>query len=154
MKTTIKNILLVTGMMLSFAGCNKYVLFTDSFVAFDVNASSATSVDASGSWTGVYYVDYTGETQKETLTVTFSVKAGDGLVEGIDYEMVTKGNTLSFLPGIFTLPIRIKWLSNPIDTSKDNSLTISLESSSDPETTLGMPGPDALNKSITIHKYV
>ena len=102
----------------------------------------------------MYYVDYTGETQKETLTLTFSVTAGNGLTEGVDYEMITKGNTLSFLPGIFTIPIRIKWLSHPLDPSRNNSLTISLESSSDPETIIGMPGPDSLNKSITIHKYV
>lgn len=154
MKRNLRNILFVTVMCLVLAGCNKYTLFTNSFVAFDVNASSATSVDASGSWTGVYYVDYTGETQKETLTLTFSVTAGNGLTEGVDYEMITKGNTLSFLPGIFTIPIRIKWLSHPLDPSRNNSLTISLESSSDPETTIGMPGPDSLNKSITIHKYV
>lgn len=152
MKRILKNILLFAGLCLTLAGCNKYTLFTDAFVAFDVDTSSATTVDASGSWTGVYYIDYTGETQKETLTVTFSIKKGEGLTEGIDYEIITKGRTLTFLPGIFSLPIRIKWLPSPLDASKDNSLTITLETSSDPKTALGHPGPDSLNKSITIYK--
>jgi len=76
------------------------------------------------------------------------------LKEGVDYEIVSKNaGVLAFLPGIYSLDIRIHWMPHEIDENRDNSLTITLESSSNPELNIGYTGPDHNNKTIIINKY-
>ncbi len=131
--------------------CNKYVTFTDSFVAFDSTKSSVVSVDAEGEFTGSYVVHLTGEKPDSPVTVSFEVTCGDGLKEGVDFEVATSGGKITFLPGIYDNSIKINWLPHDIDASKDNTVTISLVDAGG--VTLGMPGPDKSMKNITIRKY-
>ena len=135
----------------SAPACNKYVTYTDSFVAFDSAKSSAVSVDAEGEFQGSYAVHLTGEKPNFPVTVTFEVTCGDGLKEGLDYEVATSGGKITFLPGIYDNVIKINWLPHDIDPDKDNTVTISLVDAGG--VTLGMPGPDKLMKSVTIRKY-
>ena len=64
---------------------------------------------------------------------------------------VTTGNQLTFEPGIYDMPIRIKWLAHPVDETKDNTLTIRLTGNSQ-NLHLGVPGPDGLQKQLVIEK--
>lgn len=151
MKRNIIRWILALCIMAIASSCNKYVLFTDSFVAFDTSKSSVVSVDAEGEFTGSYTVHLTGEKPSSPVTVKFEVTCGDGLKEGVDYKVATSGNSITFLPGIYDNTIKIDWLPHSIDTSKDNTVTINLIDAGG--VCLGMPGPDKSMKSITIRKY-
>ena len=149
-----KKILIIFTFVLSFIGCNtnEFTVYNGKFVFFDVGASDVTSINELGEFTGVYYVHYSGETAKERFTVSYEVIPGDGLVEGRDYKMVTSSTTLNFMPGVFSLPIRINWIPNEIDETKDNSLTLRLKSGPE-DITLGYPGPAQNNREIKMTKY-
>lgn len=147
-----KRLFIILSIIGLLTGCNEYTLYTGKFVAFDPASSSVTSINELGDFTGTYYVHYSGTSNDTRFAVTFEVIPGNGLVEGVDYEMETSGKTLNFMPGIFSLPIRIHWIPNEIDESKDNSVILRLTSAPD-DITLGYPGPDKLNKEIKILKY-
>ena len=149
-----KKIFVIFTFMLSFMGCNtnEFTIYNGKFVFFDTSASDVISINELGEFTGTYYVHYSGETAKERFAITYEVIPGDGLVEGRDYEMVTSGRTLNFMPGVFSLPIRINWKPNEIDETKDNTLTLRLKSGPD-GITLGYPGPAQNNKQLIITKY-
>ena len=133
-------------------GCNEYTIYKDKFVAFDPASSSVTSVHEQGDFTGAYVVHYTGETPSTRFTVEWEIIEGDGLKEGRDFEIENSGRNLTFMPGVFSQPIRVHWLPSSLDASKDHSATIRLVPRPD-DVILGMPGPDGLFRHITITKY-
>ena len=98
-----------------------------------------------------YNVYLSSTPQTEELTVSYEILVGNGLQSGVDYEVVTEGCTLSFLPGIYTMPIRIRWMSHRVDPSKDNTLTIRLTGNSRGYI-LGYPGPGHLQSEVVIEK--
>lgn len=90
----------------------------------------------------------------EDITVEYDLSIGDGLKEGVDF--VIQGSTLSpliFKKGKTSLPIRILWKKAPFNPEKDNSLTITLVSSSLEEMVIGYPGPSAIRSKFTFTKY-
>ena len=89
--------------------------------------------------------------ETDSVTVSYEIVVGDGLQEGVDYQVVTKQNPLVFLPGIYDAPIRVRWLRNPVDPTKDNTLTIRLTGNSK-NYTLGYPGPDHVQSQVVIEK--
>ena len=131
--------------------CNKIATFDGAFVAFDTAKSSVVSIDAEGEFTGSYTVHYTGPKPSAPIVVSFAVTCGDGLAEGIDYKVATVGGKITFMPGIYEQTIKIDWLPQDIDETKDNTVTISLLSAEG--VTLGYPGPDRLMKDLVIRKY-
>lgn len=131
--------------------CNKIATFDGAFVAFDTAKSSVVSIDAEGEFTGSYTVHYTGPKPSAPIVVSFAVTCGDGLSESIDYKVVTVGEKITFMPGIYEQTIKIDWLPHDIDETKDNTVTISLLSAEG--VTLGYPGPDRLMKDLVIRKY-
>ena len=133
--------------------CTKPKLFTDYFVAFDLSKSSPTRIDCEGRIESNYVVNLSSATPKKPIVVNYKIIPGDGLTEGVDYELGSQKKTLEFYPGIFEKSIKINWLPNTIDKTKDNTLTIRLESSN-ADLCLGFPGPDELNRTITITKYI
>lgn len=98
-----------------------------------------------------YVVSVSSKMLTTALVVNYEIVVGDGLLEGVDYELVTTGNQLTFEPGIYDMPIRIKWLAHPVDETKDNTLTIRLTGNSQ-NLHLGVPGPDGLQKQLVIEK--
>ncbi len=135
------------------AGCNKFKQFDEFFVAFDPIASDPTTVNCESSAESTYVIHLTSTTPAKPIIITYSIIPGDGLAEGIDYSLPSKSNTIEFFPGIFDKSIKVKWLKHQIDASKKNTLTIRLEKSSSSDICLGQPGPDEINRSITITKY-
>lgn len=122
------------------------------FVHIMDNNASETTVSSRANTVGTYNVYLSSKETKEPVTVTYEIVIGNGLVENIDYEILTKGNTLTFLPGIYDMPIRIQWLSNPIDKSKDNTIEIKLISTDHQDFSVGMPGPDKVQSKFKITK--
>jgi len=87
----------------------------------------------------------------DSLEVSYEVIAGDGLEENVDYKVVTAQNPLIFLPGIYDMPIRVRWLKHPVDPAKDNTLTIRLTGNSKMYN-LGFPGPGHVQSQVVIEK--
>lgn len=130
---------------------NENPTYNLKFVHIMDNNASETTVSSRANTVGTYNVYLSSKETKEPVTVTYEIVIGNGLVENIDYEILTKGNTLTFLPGIYDMPIRIRWFSNPIDKTKDNTIRIKLVNS-DQNYHVGLPGPDKKQSEFTITK--
>jgi len=144
----------ITSIIVLFAACGKEEQkpFDHPFLHIMNNNTSSETVNYMASSTRTYNIYLSSKPLEENLEVTFQVKAGNGLKEGVDYEMITPGNSLIFLPGIYDMPIRVRWLPSPdFDPNKDNTLTIELVSNSQ-GITMGLPGPDQLQKKFVITK--
>lgn len=98
-----------------------------------------------------YKAYLSAELQYETIDLSYSVKIGDGLLEGRDFELNTVGDTLRFIPGVMARGVKITWLENPVDPAKDNTIKISLTGNSK-NFTLGLPGPDQRQRQLVITK--
>ena len=87
-----------------------------------------------------YNVYLSSKPLTENLEVNYQVIVGDGL---------ESGSTLTFLPGIYDMPIRIRWMPNHLDENKDNTITIRLTGNNQ-GLTMGLPGPDGLQRDLVI----
>ena len=137
-----------------FFGCkeDREPVTNPPFVYFMLDdGTSSTIVNCDVSAINTYYVYLSAEAQKRPVEVSYEVVAGDGLKEGVDYEFLTATRTLTFLSGVYDMPVRIKWLPNPVSTDKDNTLTIRL-TGSNKNYVLGVPGPDHKNRELIITK--
>ena len=140
--------------LVALCGCQK-----DVFEGFDMpfvkvtttTGASQTVVLSNVNNINTYVVSVSSKMLTTALVVNYEIVVGDGLQEGVDYELVTTGNQLTFEPGIYDMPIRIKWLAHPVDETKDNTLTIRLTGNSQ-NLHLGVPGPDGLQKQLVIEK--
>lgn len=100
-----------------------------------------------------YNVYLSSKAFETPITISYDITVGDGLKEGVDFEIVSKERTLQFLPGIYSMPVRIKYLRNTLDKTKDNTITISLVSSSEARVNLGFPGDAHKCARHTITKF-
>ena len=98
-----------------------------------------------------YNVYLSSKALTKNLVVNYEILIGDGLQAGRDFELVTQGNSLTFLPGIYDMAVRIRWKPNKVDPTKNNTLTIRLTGNS-MDFTLGLPGPDGLQRELVIEK--
>ncbi len=166
MKKTYTYILSVFIMTLLFSSCNKdeNIVFDTPFISVEpINSSSAGPINSDQEFVGEYMLYMNAPAQSKNVDITYEIIVGDGLVEDRDYKILTETNTQSFLPGIYDLAIRIKWLrtcvrdednnivSDALDETKNTTITIKLVSNS-AGFTLGYPGPDEKNKEIVIKK--
>lgn len=147
-------ILMISAALLAFS-CTDHleITFDDYYVCVkSENGMETSSVSADlNDYVVTYYVGLVSAERKEDLTVELEVVPGDGLKEGVDYEVVSS-KTVKFVKGIYTRPFRIKYLGHALDSSKDNSLTIRILSTSDPDIIIGYPGPSAKFSSHTVRK--
>lgn len=142
----------------ALAACQEqqYILYDTPFAYILDNDDSAfmentTVPSMANNLTKTYRVILSTKAFEEPITVKYEISVGDGLVEGVDYKVITQGDELTFLPGIYKMPVRITFLRNTLDSSKDNSITISLkEAGSGME--LGFPGPAHRNSYHRITK--
>lgn len=98
-----------------------------------------------------YKIYLSSALQFEPIDLKYEVIIGDGLEEDRDFVLLTKETTLTFPPGIFERPIKIAWKDADVAPEMDNSLTIRLLSNTK-NFTLGMPGPDQLERQLVIIK--
>lgn len=130
------------------------IIFDDWYVCVkDENDSQSSFVpdDADG-LVGTYYFYLVSEERKTDLVVNYELIVGDGLKEGVDFECQSASNSVTFASGIYKRPMRIRFLKNPIDPTKDNTIKIKIVSTSDPGITIGYPGPSAKFSYHTITK--
>lgn len=148
-----KNILLTALSAVLALSCTKDLPVYDTpffYIATQDGASTAV-VGSDVENVNTYYVMMSSVSRGGNAVVDFSVTSGSGLKEGIDYEVVTQGTSLTFLPGIYRMPVRIRWKEHVLDDSADNTLTIALTGGTD-GFCLGMPGPDAKFSRLVITK--
>ena len=127
-------------------------VFDHPFIRISTESgASSTVVMSDVKAVNTYMVYLSSRALTENLDVTYEVIVGDGLQSGVDYEMVSPGTTLTFLPGIYSMPIRIRWMEHSVDPSKDNTVTIRLTGNS-MGFTIGYPGPDHLQSQLVIEK--
>lgn len=151
-----KRIILFFSLFVTMAlvsSCNKPLVtpYDHPFFYIHLNNTSEITIQASRNETVDYKVYFSTKQQFEAIALTYTIVVGDGLKEGVDFEVLTPKDPLVFKPGFVEMPIRIKWISNPIDASKDNSVTIKLLTN-DKNITVGMPGPDKKQSSFKIVK--
>lgn len=120
------------------------------YIEADGNASKVV-VNSDVNNVNSYSVYLSSRTLTTNFVVNFEIIAGDGLQAGRDFEVVTQGNSLTFLPGIYDMSIRIRWKPNTVDPNKDNTLTIRL-TDNNMGFTVGVPGPDGLKREVVIEK--
>lgn len=156
-----KKMLSILGLVviIAFGGssCTKNdpVIFDDAFVyVADANGASSSVVDwESQNYLATYYVYLVSPSLSEDIEVSYDLVVGDGLTEGVDYKVVAStASPITFIQGIYSMPIRIEWLRHELDAKKDNTLRIVLRSCSDPSVQIGKPGPDRLGAEYTIRK--
>ena len=127
-------------------------LFDEPFVRIATPTGTASTVVLSNVRNvNAYTVYLSSRALTDNLEVSYEIVVGDGLVSGVDYQVVTTENPLVFLPGIYTMPIRIRWLEHRVDPSKDNTVTIRLTGNSK-GFALGFPGPDHVQSQLVIEK--
>lgn len=147
--------ILAAATALLLTSCKKAEPYDHPFVYIiqaDDNSYAATStVSSEATVVRTYNICLSSKELTENLVVDYSFTVGDGLEAGVDFERMTTGNQVVFAPGIYTMPVRIRWLPNKVDESKDNTVTIRIENTS-LGFTIGFPGPDQLSRQHTIRK--
>lgn len=138
--------------MISSCSKEEFKPYDHPFVHIHHNNSDQVRIQANRQEEAAYHVYLSSQLQFENTTVTFEITHGDGLLPGRDFEILTQGNTLVFPAGVFEMPIRIRWLRNTLEPGKEHTLVIRLIDN-DRGYTVGMPGPDQLQRSLTITKF-
>lgn len=150
-------IMLFTILLFTSAGCGldenpPYDLKFFHIMHKDI---STVTVSAEANFTATYTVYRSAPASDETVVLNYEIVVGNGLQSEVDFQVITTGNSLTFLPGIYDMPIRIKWIArakgNPLDPTKDNTLKIKLISN-DKGYSIGLPGPAHNQSTLTITK--
>ena len=148
-------IILAAATALLLSSCEKDKPSDHPFVyiiqADDAAYAATSTVSSQATVVRTYNICLSSKELSENLIVDYSFNVGDGLKAGVDFERVTTGNQIVFVPGVYSMPIRIRWLPNEIDPLKDNTITIRIENTS-LGFTVGFPGPDQLSRQHTIRK--
>ena len=150
---TFRILLLFAALVVAGCAKNELPLFDEPFVYLETSSGSDSAVVGADMKAVVtYYIGISCSAFTDPINVSFAVTCGDGLKEGIDYEVLTTGGSVSFLPGIWRMPVRIRWQEHAIDESKDNTVVISLTGTNPDVFTLGFPGPAAKGSKLVITK--
>lgn len=140
------------SMMLASCADDGPEAFDQPFVRIAApNGSSSQIVLTNARVVNTYTVYLSSRPITDSLEVNYEIIVGDGLVEDVDYKVVTTQNPLKFLPGIYDAPIRVRWLKHDVDPTKDNTMTIRLTGNSKGYM-LGFPGPDQVQSQVKIEK--
>lgn len=152
MMSKLKTILIALTALLPLLSCTEldYPTFDQPFVYFD--GAATVNVDATGKVLRTYNLKLSAKTQTEPVNLKLSYSVGDGLKEGVDFEILTS-DRISFLAGIYSMPVRVQWLRHSLDEAKDNTLTISIESCDREDVIIGIPGPAGRGRSIKFVKF-
>lgn len=152
MKKNITYVLMIVGLLVGLSACKKeFTPYNTPFFTINADGKGTAEVLSNRKDTVDYKVYLSAELQFDPIDVQYEVKVGDGLASGRDYVLITQGNNLNFPAGIFERPIRIAWKDAALDPTKNNTITIRLVSNSK-NYTMGLPGPDGLQRQLVITK--
>lgn len=137
-----------------FSSCSKkeHETYDLRFVHIMDNESSTVTVSAKGNSIGTYNIYLSAPQFLEPISVNYKITVGAGLTEGVDYELLNPATSVTFLPGIYDMPVRIRWKANPVNPASDNSVKIELTGVSNSLFVIGLPGKDQLQRSLIITK--
>ena len=137
----------ILGSIITSCSVNDPIVFDGQFVHIADESGSLSSVInwESSKYLATYYVTIVSAAVEADVEVEYKIEVGDGLTEGVDYKLIQTSHSGSvfFSSGIYRRPLRIEWLRNALDPTKDNTLTIRLVGSSQSEIEIGRPGPDS-----------
>lgn len=151
-RITLLGVFSIICFMLS--GCNDdRPLFDTPFVyILDEYGGSTSEVNSLATFVATYTVYLSSHTPNRDIVVDYDIIVGKGLVENVDYRIIPSSTSpLIFPNGVYQMAIRIEWLRNPTDDSKENTLQVVLTETSD-DITIGMPGKTKRFSSHTITK--
>jgi len=152
MKKIFKSLLYVAIIALFAISCDENeTVFTplnfpeDSFIALE-NASPITVLESTATPIEIV-VNFANTLANATTTVTVDYTiASETAIEGVHYSIVGEATKLTFAPGELNAKIIIIPIDNLMEDG-DKVLNITLTNSS---VAVGLPGPDAFNKSIVV----
>lgn len=135
--------------LLLCCGCQKHeeVFFDTPFVRIeDINGATAMTVDGKldNLLTEVRIVVCASDNYFiSPVTVEYETIVGDGLTEGEDFRIQPSTmSPLTFSPGTYSMIVRVVWYKREnLDPEKDNTLTLRLKGTDNPDFLLGVPGP-------------
>lgn len=155
MKYNIKNIIKITVLplllLISSCGKEEFAPYNNPFFHIMVDNKGTVEVLANRKDVVDYKVYLSAELQFDPIDVEYEITVGNGLKEGVDFDLITKGSKLTFPQGIFERPITIQWKESILDPAKDNRIIIRLISNTK-NYTMGLPGPDQLQRQLIITK--
>lgn len=148
-----KIILPILAIIMSLLSCNKDEIdvFDEPFVHINFNNISTSSINSNRKDIVSYYIYLSSKPLDKDMLLDYSIIIGDGLKEGVDFKILTTEYPLIFPTGIYRRPIQIQWLDHALDPSKDNTLTIKLNSNN-LGISVGFPGPDANQSTLILQK--
>lgn len=149
----VKYIISVLALLIfSACGMEETEPYDVKYIHIMKDEAASTSVNVKANSVASYYVYLSSALTLDTVDVFYQVKVGDGLQQGLDFNRITKRDTLQFLPGIFAMPVRIQWLPNQnLDWSKNNSIQIVLVGNNRGYA-VGFPGSSHNQSILTINK--
>ncbi|MCQ2164711.1 MAG: hypothetical protein MJZ04_05960 [Bacteroidales bacterium] len=151
-----KKIIYMIAAALMLCGCNDNVskVFDDYFVYIvdEYGASTSKIEETADDLTMTYYICLVAPTLDSDVTVGFEVTCGDGLKEGVDFEVAKSAREVTISRGVARMPVRITFNEKRIDPARDNTVTIRLTDVDRDGISLGYPGPSALFSAHTITK--
>ncbi|USD26072.1 hypothetical protein [Flagellimonas marinaquae] len=145
-------LLLISGLVLSSCNKEEFTPFDEAFIHINFNNQDNVEIRSNRRDVVSYYVYLSSKPLNQDLYLDYSIIPGDGLTEGVDYEILTKDNPLFFPIGIYRRPVQIRWMEREVDPTADNTLTIQLDSNNQ-GINIGFPGPDS-NQDKLIFKKV
>lgn len=148
-----KIILPILAIILTLISCNKDEIdvFDEPFVHINFNSLSTVSINSNRKDIVSYYINLSTKPMSSDMLLDYSIIIGDGLQAGVDFNILTTEYPLTFPSGIYRRPIQIQWLDHVLDPTKDNTLTIKLNSNN-LGITVGLPGPDANQSELILQK--
>lgn len=143
--------LLVICTTLSSCNQDEISVFDEPFVHINFNNLSTANINSNRKDIASYYIYLSSKPLDQDMLLDYSIIVGNGLKENVDFKILTTEYPMVFPIGITRRPIQIQWLDNGIDPTKDNTLTIQLNSNN-LNVTVGFPGPDANQSELVLEK--
>ena len=140
MKAIAKQITTWLMIIFIFTSCGRdeFKPYDTPFIRIMKKELNSVTVSEAGNLIDEYLICLSSAPLSTPLEVTYSIEVGDGLTAGVDYEFLTPGNKVVFPTGVY-------------DT-KNNTMTITLVSTNNPDVVIGMPGPDHFQRQMVITK--
>lgn len=148
-----KIMLPILAIILTLTSCNKdeFDVYDEPFVHINFNDISTANINSNRKDIVSYYIYFSTKPLSNDMLLDYSIIIGDGLQEGVDFNILTTEYPLVFPIGIYRRPIQIQWLDHTLDPTKDNTLTIKLNSNN-LGVSVGFPGPDANQSELILQK--
>lgn len=150
-----KRLIYISILILCSISCvkNEMPLYNKGFVYLSsVSGAYSETVNSLTEMESTYYFYLSSKKIYKNIDIEYSVKSGAGLKEGIDYILLSPLKKTVFMPGIYRMPLRIRWLPHKLaGPDENNTLIIEIKSAGE-GINIGFPGPNEIGRRLTIIK--